>query len=478
MSYPDILTMCLRNLFKRKLRTILTMLGVVIGTVAIVVTISLGLAADARFLQLVEQFGDVTIVTVQNPANVWWMPDDGEDRHVPDLDTAAARMFENIPDVVAVLPTLEAQFALRSGDYEAGWIRVMGVRPQAMAALGYQVTEGRLLQEGNNLEVVFGGRAELSFHSMTDGWSDREMRDWMGEEVEAYVDIFNDRITLFPDPSVLWRTDAGGSDGTAQMPVRPLNIEVVGLLERSGDWTTDNSIFMDIELIQRLRIEVQRQQQQNQMMGLDAEDSWGHINANANVVRDIGYDNVFVRASSIDTVADVHEEITSMGFPAWFPAQGLNTIQDMVASQQMMLAAIGAVSLFVAAIAIANTMVMSTYERTREIGVMKVIGAGLPDIKKLFLLEAAMIGFFGGLFGVGFSYLVSYILNHHSDIAFMGGMMDMWVMGEQEEMLVSLITPWLSGMALVFTALIGLISGYFPARRATKLSALNAIRTE
>ena len=473
MSYSDILNMSLRNLFKRKLRTILTMVGVVIGTVAIVVTISLGLAADARFMQLVDQMGDITVITVQNPANAWRMPDD-EQIDLPDLDTSAARMFESIDGVMAVLPTLEGNFALRSGNYDAGWIRVMGVRPQAMAALGFQVSEGRLLQEGNNLEVVFGGRAELMFQSRTEGWTDRDWRSWMGEEVETYVDIFNDRITLFTDPRALW--DEGHEEGART--ARPLVIETVGLLEKRDDWSIDPAIFMDIELVQRLRNEAQRQQQQNDMRWLESDDfGWGFINANANSSRDIGYDTVYVRATSIDTVSDVHEEITSMGFPAWFPAQHLILMQEMVESQQVMLAAIGAVSLFVAAIAIANTMVMSTYERTREIGVMKVIGASLSDIKKLFLLEAAMIGFFGGIFGVLFSYLVSYILNHHSDIAFMGGMLDMMV-GEQEAMVVSLITPWLSGMALLFTAVIGLISGYFPARRATKLSALNAIRTE
>ncbi|MGL4799690.1 MAG: ABC transporter permease, partial [Cellulosilyticaceae bacterium] len=120
---------------------------------------------------------------------------------------------------------------------------------------------------------------------------------------------------------------------------------------------------------------------------------------------------------------------------------------------------------------ITNTMMMSIYERTKEIGVMKVIGAKLTDIKKMFLMEALMIGAIGGTVGVIFSYGISFIMNQFGpQIAaslMMGG-------GGA----ISEIPVWLAGAALVFSTLIGLVSGYFPARRAMKLSALSAIRTE
>jgi ABC-type antimicrobial peptide transport system permease subunit len=118
-------------------------------------------------------------------------------------------------------------------------------------------------------------------------------------------------------------------------------------------------------------------------------------------------------------------------------------------------------------------MIMAIYERTREIGVMKVIGAAIRDIKRLFLLESALIGFFGGLFGVGFSLLASYLLNN-ADITLFNEMQ--YIGGEGGG--ISLVTPWLCGAALGFASVIGLVSGYFPARRAMKLSALSAIRTE
>ena len=141
---------------------------------------------------------------------------------------------------------------------------------------------------------------------------------------------------------------------------------------------------------------------------------------------------------------------------------------------QIILGGIGGISLLVAAIGITNTMVMSIYERTKEIGVMKVIGAKISDIRNLFLLEAGMIGFFGGLIGVVLSLGISTAMNsayrsfaENSGMASSGG-----------EAYISIIKPELAIGALVICFLIGIITGYYPAVRATKLSAIEAIKTE
>ena len=107
---------------------------------------------------------------------------------------------------------------------------------------------------------------------------------------------------------------------------------------------------------------------------------------------------------------------------------------------------------------------MSIYERTREIGVMKVIGATVADIRRLFLTEAAFIGFMGGLVGVAISYGVSKIVN-------VVGVS----MGQQT---LSVIPVWLGLLGIIFATFVGVAAGFFPAVRATKLSALAAIKTE
>ena len=104
---------------------------------------------------------------------------------------------------------------------------------------------------------------------------------------------------------------------------------------------------------------------------------------------------------------------------------------------------------------------------------MKVIGAAIKDIKRLFLLEAIFIGFIGGGLGVLLSLGISYLLNSTGG-TIAGGMMGIGWAGDT----LSLIPVWLCMLALGFSSLIGLVSGYFPARRAMNLSALAALRTE
>ena len=115
-------------------------------------------------------------------------------------------------------------------------------------------------------------------------------------------------------------------------------------------------------------------------------------------------------------------------------------------------------------------MIMSIYERTKEIGVIKVIGASVKDIRNMFLLEATLIGFIGGALGIALSYLGSYILNF-----FAGSSMDYG--GEITNVVISYIPAGLVIIAGLFSMLIGLASGYLPAIKATKISAIDAIRT-
>ena len=144
---------------------------------------------------------------------------------------------------------------------------------------------------------------------------------------------------------------------------------------------------------------------------------------------------------------------------------------------QAVLGGIGAISLFVAALGITNTMVMSIYERTREIGVMKVLGCLLTDIRQLFLWEAGIIGFTGGVLGLLLSLGASALLNRF------GGSLGEFLGGgryspDGQLMPISIIPPWLALASVCFATLVGLISGFYPARRAMNLSALEAIRSE
>ena len=171
-----------------------------------------------------------------------------------------------------------------------------------------------------------------------------------------------------------------------------------------------------------------------------------------------------MKVSDLNKVQEVQQQIKDMGYQASSLTDQLNTMKETTKMLRIVLGAIGAVSLIVAAIGITNTMVMAIYERTIEIGIMKVIGASLRDIKLLFLTEAAFIGFAGGVLGIITSFLMSLIVN--------------LVATKQASEMTSSIPVWLYLSAVAFATVIGVLSGYLPAKRAMKLSALTAIKTE
>ncbi len=182
------------------------------------------------------------------------------------------------------------------------------------------------------------------------------------------------------------------------------------------------------------------------------------------------YESVKVKVDDMKNVKAVQDQIKELGLEAWSLSDILENMKQTSAGIQAVLGGIGAVSLFVAALGITNTMIMSIYERTREIGVMKVLGAELKDIKRLFLFEAGLIGLLGGMIGIGLSLGISKLINNVG-FNFMNG-------GYGDASSISVIPLWLVGMSLVFSIFVGVISGYYPARRAMRLSALEAIRTD
>ncbi|MCL2217306.1 MAG: ABC transporter permease [Defluviitaleaceae bacterium] len=476
MRNLDVLGMCLRNLIKRKLRTFLTMLGVIIGTAALVLTISLGLANEARFDRMVDEWDrDLTIIQVQESGGWQPNPETGEWEQGglnPDLNDEGVAMLRAIEGVRSVSPSLRgAGIHLRSGPYIASLWDTQGIDPATMYTMGHELIYGRLLEPDDPFgSVVVGAYVELFFFMQGFGSSwERMQRLWMGEsleDIEQFVDMINDTIAFSYDSSFIWRDQGDMDIADAFRPIRSFPLNVVGVFAQTGMWNVDEAIFMDIESVQELTIlsmEAQRDQMQE----------WGHFSTLPPNLRE-NFDQAIVRIYDVRDVVYVTDYIRALGFNAWSDGEGIARRQEMQQGTLGMLMAIAAVSIVVAAISIANTMIMAVYERTREIGVMKVIGGAIADIRKMFLLEAALIGLFGGILGVALSLGGSYVMNNIE----LEVLRNMGVGSTDAGDVTSLITPWLMGVALAFASLIGLVSGYFPARRATKLSALEAIRTD
>ncbi len=452
MSSLDLISMAIRNLWKRKLRTFLTVLGVVIGTASIIVMISLGIGMSKSFEEQLSQWGNIRIIEVYNYNSSSYdgmsVSISGGSSNNNDLllDDKAIESIKQIDGVQEASPVINLYLYFLAKNKYVASVSVNGIEPTLLNALNYDISEGRLLEEGDSQSIVFGSSISQRFYNPN------SRNPW--NEDTPDIDLMNEKLKMSYDWSL------GQKNNSSSKKIKPYDIEVVGVME-GDNYEVSYQSYIPLEFAKKLKKEQQKFQQESQGGGSGNKKT-----------KDTGYENAMVLCTDTKIVQEVQEQIKAMGFETYSLSDSLEYMNETSASLQKLLGAIGAVSLFVAAIGITNTMVMSIHERTKEIGVMKVIGASLKDIKRLFLVEAAVIGFLGGLLGVGISLALSHFLNS-SGTQILGDMM-----GIGGGSTVSYIPTWLCAMGLLFSALVGIISGYFPARRAMKLSALSAIRSE
>ena len=184
-------------------------------------------------------------------------------------------------------------------------------------------------------------------------------------------------------------------------------------------------------------------------------------------IDEVEYTDLSVVVDDPENIGQVEDRIRELGYQTYSNVQSAEEIKKSTTTITLILGAIGSVAFVVSAIGIINTMLMSIYERQKEIGVMKVIGASINDIRSLFLIESGFIGFFGGLVGLILSLLVGYILNTLLGPAMMAD--------PNQKVLV--ITFGLGFIGVAFSSMVGVLAGYIPARRATRLSAIDALRS-
>ena len=193
------------------------------------------------------------------------------------------------------------------------------------------------------------------------------------------------------------------------------------------------------------------------------------------VAREDGYNQVIVKVADAKQALDVADQIVTLGFQAFTMQSFVEGLNSFYMVLQVVFGGMGAIALLVAAIGIANTMTMSILERTREIGLMKAVGATNRDVLSIFLGEAAGIGFLGGLGGVVIGWLAGQALNVLAIV---------YLANQSTQQggpppSVAVYTPaWLPLFALAFATLIGMISGLYPALRAATMIPVQALKYE
>ena len=466
MKISDEISLSARNLLRRKGRTALTLVGVVIGTCMVVLMISLGIAQTKTNEEMLQSWGDLTQVQIYGYGTM--MGSDGKPLY---LDDAAIANIKQIPHVAAATPyaqayNLEGEItAGRNGRYTSDIYNLIGIDPTALEPMGFALQSGSwptntpASEKATKLQVLVGNSTGYNFQDSRKSYNSPKryryegQTDANGKELPPFVDIDKDKMTL------TIKTGEGSTEKS-----RSWELEVVGVLEPDGAkgyWTQSGIVLriQDMKMLQKVYNDMTKTKEESK-----------------------SYDQVYVKVDDLSNVTDVETAIHDLGFTNTYSMnQQREEMQKQVMNSQMIFGGIAAVSLLVAAINIINTMTMAIYERTREIGVMKVLGCELGNIRTMFLLESSTIGFIGGLIGLGISLIASFVLNNLSTLGqgldlsgLMGGGYYMGGGGGT----ISIIPPWLMLAALVFATLVGLVAGILPANKAVKISALEAIRHE
>lgn len=182
------------------------------------------------------------------------------------------------------------------------------------------------------------------------------------------------------------------------------------------------------------------------------------------------YDRAQVRVESTDFLTTTEESLLKAGYRVTALSKTVEQASKIFQGIQVVLATFGGIALIVSAIGMFNTMTVTLLERTKEIGIMRTIGASPRDIKLLFVSESVVVGFLGGISGIVMGVTLGYVVNILLNFAASQ-------FGGQSVSLFS-FPLWFLLFITGFSAAVGYLTGIFPARRASLLNPLDAIRYE
>lgn len=413
MKLIESFVMAIRSLFANKLRSSLTMLGIIIGVGAVISLMSIGTGAQAMITSTFEEMGTNVLNVIPGSSEGGGMMGMGMAMHTPSLTLDDAKALERIRSVAAVVPVNENIIEVTAGS-ESKQVIIDGASPAYQQVYNYSLAAGQFISDRNvasrDMVLVLGsGVAKDLFGSDNPVGQRVKMKGqrftvigvlqpkggaMMGFSLD---DIVVTPITTFQTKLFTQRT-AGGEDA-----VQSISVQVASA-----------------EAMDDVRGEIEASLRKRHGIAEDEKSDFSII--------------------SMDQILDMMQQVT-----------GIFTI---------FLGAIASISLLVGSIGIMNIMLVSVTERTREIGIRKAVGAKRRDILLQFLVEAAMLSFVGGGIGIIGGWLLSILISQ-VDI---GGIT-----------LKAVVSPDTVILAVSVSVFIGLASGIYPAMRAARLNPIDAL---
>jgi putative ABC transport system permease protein len=432
MGLLDFWSLIIDNLARRKVRVALTAVGVIIGTASVILLVSLGIGLQRDATERLGSGSNLTLIQVWPN---WEGPPNADGSITPSkllTDDTIAEILP-LPAVAAVVPWdgFRGWGFVAAGRLEGGGA-FYGYGTNDLADVGVKVEQGTSQLERGT--IILGGMMAKNFY---------DPRKPQEGPVEI-PDLLDKQVTLV---LVKWSED--GTEVRKKVPLRVAGILAAGMNE------TDWSMYVNLDDMNRYN-------------------AWFNSGKPINHTKE-GYNGITVRAAELSGVVGLAEQIVALGYQAWTMAEAVQNANSFYTTMQILLGSIGAISLLVAAIGIANTMAMAILERTREIGLMKAVGATNRDVLTVFLGEAAGIGFLGGLGGVVAGWALGQVLNVIAT-AYLAGQAA--TMGTPPPTSAVYTPAWLPVFVLVFATVIGFLSGLYPALNAATMAPVTALKYE
>jgi putative ABC transport system permease protein len=446
MIVRDQFSYAFANLRKTRLRTFLTAAGVATGIGAMTSMVSIGSGTQRNVLRTLNEQYVLTSIMVR--------PAQGSEGRVDSqapLDTGAVRTLRALPGVRDAFPVIGLPGLLVA----RGERLFQNLEGMPAWLLDEQIERGRI-------ELV-AGRPYAAHESTALVLSERAAHRLLSDSIA--VDVLLDEPVTFlvaqvPDTALGMEPPSEATAATAaQIGVgqfRPtvLSLTVVGIVKGAGTFGdfVGVSLWAPIETVEPLHSRSFRD-----LGALLTGDAQGE-----------GYQVVQVLTGDVMAVGQVQDSVESLGFRTQSILDEIAEVRRAFVIMNGLLAMIGGVSLFVAAMMIVNTLVMAVLERISEIGLLKALGATNADVARLFLTEAGVIGIAGGVGGLALGYVVARITNAVANLQFER-------VGEVSVDLVA-FPPWLVLGGLAFALIVSLVAGWYPARRAARVDPVVALR--
>lgn len=463
MKIPDLTELALRNLRESLLRNSLTTIGISVGVASLVAMLSLGIGLQQLASRRLGKSGLFDTVIVSSRREMRGM-DRAEERNGPApgesrvLDEGARVEIERLPNVVEAYPDIRFNSELRYED-KPHLTTISAMPMSAKSSDGFEGMQGSYFSSDSAPEVILqkAFAEELLGKTPKLGAPEPNVAELAAPLLGKELVLRYAQREIAPAAKTETTSSDELADTAYSVVSREQELKIVGVSDldpESMRGPMRAKAFLPLKLGESLHV-----MQSTDLREVSRAASDQPV-----------YSSVSVKVRKPSQVQAVEDAIKKMGFTTFSIIDASKSIQTFFKVLDVFLLIFGSLALAVASIGIVNTLVMAILERRREIGIMKAIGASDRDVQMLFFAEAGAMGILGGVVGVALGWAIGKVIDAGTNV---------WLRSQSFPPDHFWVVPWwLVGVAILFSFIVSLLSGLYPAGRAARLDPVQALRYE